>query len=59
ANVQAAKHLNELVDDGKVTLHIDAVQTGVGTATCGPDVLPKYYVPLEPTEFTFYIGTRK
>lgn len=60
-NVQAAKHINELVDDGKVTLHIDAVQTGVGTATCGPDVLPKYYVPLEPTEleFTFYIGTGK
>lgn len=59
SNVQAAKHINELVDDGKVTLHIDAVQTGVGTATCGPDVLPKYYVPLEPTEFTFYIGTGK
>ena len=54
ANVYAAKHINELVDDGLVTVHLDAEQTGVGTATCGPDVLPKYHIAVEPTEFTFF-----
>ena len=37
-----------------MTVHLDAEQTGVGTATCGPDVLPKYHIAVEPTEFTFF-----
>ncbi len=54
ANIRAAKHIKELVDDGLVTVHLDAEQTGVGTATCGPDILPKYRVAIEPTDFNFY-----
>ena len=56
ANIDAATHINELVDDGSVTVHVDAEQTGVGTATCGPGVLPKYWLPIDKTykfEFTF------
>ena len=39
--------------DGEVTVHVDAAQTGVGTATCGPGVLPVYWLPLESYEFYF------
>jgi beta-galactosidase len=53
-NVDAAHHIYDLVDDGLITVHIDAAQTGVGTATCGPnDVLPKYRLPIQPYEFGF------
>ncbi|MDE6490702.1 MAG: DUF4981 domain-containing protein, partial [Muribaculaceae bacterium] len=51
--IDAAGHTGELTDDGFVTLHIDAEQTGVGTATCGPDILPKYRIVVEPCEFEF------
>lgn len=58
ANIDAAKHINELSKDGLVTVHLDAEQTGVGTATCGPDVLPKYRIPVEPLDFTFYLTVK-
>ena len=48
-----AKHLNELKQTGNVTIHLDAEQSGVGTATCGPGVLPQYRVPLKKYEFEF------
>lgn len=36
----AAAHPHELVADGALWLHIDVAQHGVGTAACGPGVLP-------------------
>ena len=53
--LDAAKHLNDLTDEGTVTVHIDEAQTGVGTATCGPGVLDKYLLPIEPYQFEFTI----
>lgn len=32
---------------GMITIHLDAEQAGVGTATCGPGVLLQYLVPVE------------
>lgn len=55
ACIQRSKHINELEKDGLVTVHLDAEQTGVGTATCGPDVLPKYQISVRPLDFTFYL----
>lgn len=51
-----ARHINELERDGTLTVHLDAEQAGVGTATCGPGVLPQYRVPLtkQTFEFVFY-----
>lgn len=58
AMVESATHINELVAGDTATVHLDAEQTGVGTGTCGPDVLPKYYIPIQPTQFSFTIGKK-
>ena len=55
ANIDNAKHLNELLPEEMFTVHIDAKQMGVGTATCGPSVLPQYLIPLKKTTFEFII----
>lgn len=54
-NIDNAKHLNELLPENNITVHVDAFQMGVGTATCGPSVLPQYLVPLRKTTFDFII----
>ncbi len=59
SEVERALHTSDLVPGDYVTVHLDAEQTGVGTATCGPDVLPKYYVPVRPTDFSFYFSFKK
>ena len=53
AVLEKALHINELERNGKVTVHLDAEQAGVGTATCGPGVLPAYRVPLTKQHFEF------
>ena len=54
-NVDKATHINELKRTGVVTVHLDAEQSGVGTATCGPGVLPQYLVPVQKHTFEFMI----
>lgn len=56
--LQAAQHISDVIPGQEITVHLDAGQTGVGTATCGPDVLPKYFLPIIPTEFTFYFSKK-
>ncbi|CAG9894425.1 beta-galactosidase [Bacteroides ovatus] len=51
--LEKARHINELERDGLLTVHLDAEQAGVGTATCGPGVLPQYLVPLRKQSFEF------
>lgn len=48
-----ATHINQLERDGNVTIHIDAEQSGVGTATCGPGVLKQHRVAVHPLSFEF------
>lgn len=54
-NIDEAEHINQLERHGTVTVHLDAWQSGVGTATCGPGVLPQYRVPLTEQTFEFTI----
>lgn len=51
--LEKARHINELERDGLLTVHLDAEQAGVGTATCGPGVLPQYLVPVKKQNFEF------
>lgn len=54
-NLEQAAHINELERNGKLIVHLDAEQSGVGTATCGPPTLPQYLVPLSAQYFEFTI----
>ncbi|WP_329904861.1 glycoside hydrolase family 2 TIM barrel-domain containing protein [Porphyromonas pogonae] len=53
--LEKSSHINDLKRDGMITVHLDAEQAGVGTATCGPGVLPQYLVPLIKGYFEFTI----
>lgn len=57
-NIDASEHINDLQREGVLSVHLDAEQSGVGTATCGPGVLPAYRVPTESCEFSFLICPR-
>lgn len=43
-----AGHPHELVPDGRLWLHLDAAQHGVGSAACGPGVLPDAWLHAAP-----------
>jgi beta-galactosidase/beta-glucuronidase len=51
--VEAAKHLCDLVADPFLTLNLDHKHRGLGSATCGPDVRPDYM--LKPEAFKFAV----
>ena len=51
--IDAAKHLNDLTDEGTVTVHIDAAQTVSARPLAAPGVLDKYLLPIVPYEFEF------
>jgi len=40
--LQEAKHQEDLCDQNTTVLNIDGFMRGAGTASCGPDTLPKY-----------------
>ncbi|MGL6021600.1 MAG: glycoside hydrolase family 2 TIM barrel-domain containing protein [Chitinophagaceae bacterium] len=52
-NLETSTHINQLEDRGTITLHLDSEQTGLGTATCGPGIAEKYYIKIEPKQFSF------
>lgn len=51
--LDAAKHPHELKPREDLILNLDMQQHGLGTASCGPDVLPQYELKTEPFEFGF------
>jgi beta-galactosidase len=53
--LDAARHTTDLVAGEHVHLNIDLAQNGVGTAACGPGVLPAYQLHPAPAalEVTF------
>jgi beta-galactosidase len=40
----AARHVTELVPRDETVVHLDAAHRGLGTASCGPDVLPRWRI---------------
>ncbi len=47
-----ATHTCELKESGYVFLNLDYAQSGLGSGSCGPGVLPQYELPSRPFEFT-------
>ncbi|WP_249226638.1 glycoside hydrolase family 2 TIM barrel-domain containing protein [Alicyclobacillus mengziensis] len=50
--LEKARHTYELVEDDFITVNLDHVQNGLGTASCGPGVLPQYLLNTEQFDFT-------
>jgi beta-galactosidase/evolved beta-galactosidase subunit alpha len=55
-DLRTAGHPYNLVKRENITLNLDYRQRGLGSASCGPDVLPAY--ELAPEAFTFNLRLR-
>ncbi|WP_055527331.1 glycoside hydrolase family 2 TIM barrel-domain containing protein [Streptomyces graminilatus] len=51
--LDAAQHLSDLTPGDTVWVNLDHGQHGIGSQSCGPGVLPQYFLKAEPAEFTF------
>ena len=51
ADLDAARHTTDLVPRDRVYLNLDVAQNGLGSASCGPGVLPKYQLHARPASF--------
>jgi beta-galactosidase len=52
ADLDRARHTADLRPRDHVYLHLDLAHQGLGTASCGPGVLPQHRLPVAPAEFT-------
>jgi beta-galactosidase len=50
-DLDRARHSTDLVPRAGLYLNADLAQQGLGTASCGPGVLPRYQLHAEPVEF--------
>jgi beta-galactosidase len=50
-DLDAARHTDELVARDRIYLNLDHAQHGLGSASCGPGVLPAYELRPAETEF--------
>lgn len=51
--LDAARHRTDLVPGNTVWVNLDHRQHGIGSQSCGPGPLPRYYLWPEPAEFSF------
>jgi beta-galactosidase len=57
ADLAAARHPYELRPSGRVHINLDLAQNGLGSAACGPGVLPQYRLAADRAySFTVEIG---
>ena len=54
-DLAAARHAEELRPRAETIVHLDAVQRGLGTASCGPDTLPRYLVAIGSHRWSWLI----
>ena len=54
--VAAATHREQLVSDGRTHVVIDVARQGIGTAACGPGVLPEYRLDASPHHLTLHLA---
>ena len=50
-----AMHTNELAKNGKTNVRVDYAVSGIGSASCGPELINKYRIDEKKIEFEFYI----
>ena len=50
-----ARDTTELLRSEDLIVHLDVAHRGLGTASCGPDVLPRYEIPAGVFEFSYVV----
>ena len=55
-DLDAATHTPELAARDRVWLNLDHAQQGIGTASCGPGVLPQHDLHAVPTTFALRLS---
>jgi len=58
-SLDAARHTAELADEGRLFVNVDVAQQGIGTASCGPGVLPAYRLAAEGRAFSVVFAPAK
>ncbi|MFT4658732.1 MAG: beta-galactosidase [Ilumatobacter sp.] len=58
ADLHAAAHETDLKSRKQLIVKIDVAHRGIGTASCGPDVLPQYEIPTGKHEFAYRLSAR-
>jgi beta-galactosidase len=51
-HLDQARHPTDLVPDDRIWVNLDHAQQGIGSASCGPGVLPSHRLDPAPTTFT-------
>jgi beta-galactosidase len=54
-----ARHTSDLVPGDRIWVNLDHAQQGIGSASCGPGVLPAYRLDPVPTTFSVLLATRR
>ncbi|MER5436129.1 beta-galactosidase small subunit, partial [Streptomyces sp. NPDC002588] len=55
--LDAARHRTDLVAGDTVWVHLDHGQHGLGSQSCGPGPLPRYFLDVAPAAFSFVFTT--
>ena len=55
-DLDAATHTPELVARDRIWVNLDHAQQGIGTASCGPGVLPQHDLEAVPTTFALRLS---
>ena len=58
-DLTVAKHTYELPARDEITVNLDYRQNGIGTASCGPGVLPQYQLKAEKFDFKVILKPMK
>ena len=57
--LENARHTYDLQDSGQLIWHLDYAQNGIGSNSCGPDVLPQHRLLTKPFDFVLRLRPYK
>jgi beta-galactosidase len=52
-----AAHETDVSPGRSLVVHVDVAHRGLGTASCGPDVLPRYEIPTGTHTFAYRLSS--
>jgi beta-galactosidase len=55
-DLDEARHVTDLLARPRIYLNVDHAQHGIGSASCGPGVLPRYRLPARATTFSLTLA---